>query len=184
MKAAPSLFYDLALEDPRTSQLQPVAGNPYQHLWQCTAALVPSGSSVVELGCGTGRLASLLVSHARSYLGLDFSSRCIAAARRFVPAARFVVADLRTDPIPDAEVYVANEVLEHLDDDLALLRRLPVGALVVLSVPSFDSASHVRHFPRRGQAAQRYARALTVETVDYVPHGTRGRYFHLLRGVR
>ncbi len=183
MKAAGPAFYDRALADRRNSQWLAVERNPYRPLWEATAALVPEGVSLVELGCGTGRLASLLVPKVRAYLGIDFAPACIAEARRFVPDAAFLVADLRNG-VPEAEVYVANETLEHLDDDLALLRSLPSGSLVILSVPSFDSAAHVRHFPERWQALDRYALALAVDHVEYVPHGTRGRFFHLIRGRR
>jgi trans-aconitate methyltransferase len=184
MKAALAAFYDRALADRRNSQWHPVQGNPYQRLWEASAALVPDGCSVVELGCGTGRLASLLVARARTYVGVDFSPRCIAEAQRFVPGAAFALADLRSDQLIDAEVYVANEVLEHLDDDLGLLSRIPRGALVIVSVPSFDSASHVRHFPEPDDARARYASALLLDHLEHVPHGSRGRFFHLLRGTR
>lgn len=182
VKAAPAEFYERVLDDPRNSQWRPLAGNPYQPLWEATAALVPVGASIVELGCGTGRLAPLLRARGRTYLGIDFAPRLIAEARRYDPASAFVVADLRTDPIPEAEVYVANEVLEHLDDDLGLLRRLPRHSLAIFSVPSFDSESHVRFFPERGPTRERYAAAVLLDHVDYVPHGTHGRFFHLFRG--
>lgn len=181
--AAPAEFYERVLDDARNSQWRAVEGNPYQRLWERTADLVPSGASVVELGCGTGRLGSLLHARARTYVGLDFAPRLIEEARRFAPGATFEVADLRTDPIPEAEAYVANEVMEHLDDDLAILNRLPYGATVVFSVPSFDSASHVRFFPERGQALERYGPAVAIDHVEYLAHGTRGRFFHLIRGT-
>lgn len=177
-------FYDRALDDPRNSSWHPIEGNQYALLWRSTAAMVPEGATVVELGCGTGRLASLIAGKAKHYVGLDFAPRCIAEARRFLPDVIFLVADLRSTPLPDADVYVANEVMEHLDDDRGLVERIPSGATVILSLPSFDSASHVRHFPERGQALHRYADLLDIDTVVYVPHGRRGRFFHLLRGVR
>lgn len=184
MKAQGPEFYDRVLDDPRNSQWQPLRDNPYRRLWERTAAFVPEHRSVVELGCGSGRLAPLLMAKSRSYIGLDFAPRLVGEAQRYCPAGVFMVRDLRFDPIPDAEVYVANEVMEHLDDDLGLLERLPKGATVVFSVPSFDSASHVRHFPVRGEAQRRYAGLVAITHVEYVPHGHAGRFFHLMRGVR
>lgn len=181
-EAAPAEFYERVLDDPRNSQWRGVADNPYRPLWTRTAALVGTGQIVVELGCGTGRLGSILAPRSRSYVGLDFAPRLIEEARRFAPGVTFEVCDLRTDPIPPATVYVANEVLEHLDDDLALIERLPRGAGIVFSVPSFDSASHVRFFPRRGEATQRYRDVVAVASVTYIPHGRAGRFFHVIRG--
>lgn len=183
-EAAPPEFYERVLDDRQNAQWQGIGGNPYAPLWLAAARLVPAGLRVVELGCGTGRLGSLLAPRAASYVGLDFAPRLVEEARRFAPAAEFRVADLRTDPIPEADAYVATEVLEHVDDDLALLRRLPRGALVVVSVPSFDSRSHVRFFPATRSAAWRYSVALDIDREERIRHGRRGAFFHLLRGTR
>lgn len=177
-RAEESDFYDGALHPEWLTK------GGYPDLFRRTAALVPPGQRVVEIGCGAGVLASLLVDQAATYVGLDFSARAIEHARRSVPEATFMVADLRHDALPVGQVYVANEVLEHLEDDLGLLAAIPAGSLVVVSVPSFDSASHVRYFPREGQARRRYAEMLDIDRVEYVPHGNKGRFFHLIRGRR
>lgn len=171
--AEPPAFYDAAL--PKANYR-----GGYRDLWRRTAKLVPKDATVVELGCGPGMLLPYL--GIRSYVGLDFSPNAIATARRMYPRADFRVADVR-EPIPAADVYVMNEVLEHLDDDLALLRSLPPST-VVLSAPSFDSASHVRFFAKEGAAVKRYGRVLAIDHTEYVRHGSAGRFFHLIRGRR
>lgn len=157
----------------------------YRPLFGEALNLIPPRSAVVELGCGPGRFAKLLLAsnRAASYTGLDFAPKTIKEAARFVGKDLFIVADLRTCQIPPADVYVSLEVLEHLDDDLGLLERLPEGSLVVLSVPSFPSESHVRWFPKDGDAAKRYGEILTLdhEQVVRLPSGA---FFHLLRGTR
>lgn len=181
MNAVGAEFYDALLDDPTTVYLGPVAASPYLPMYLAVADLVPPGS-VVELGCGTGRLAAIL-DRGPDYLGIDFAPRLLAEASRHVPNSIFWLADLRTDAIPQAaDTYVATEVLEHLDDDLGLIERLPIGSTVVLSVPSFPSESHVRHFPGRRSAADRYGALLMIDFVKHIPIGT--EYFHVLRGVR
>lgn len=49
---------------------------------------------VLELGCGTGRLASLLRRQAIPYLGLELSAEMLERARRNAPGVPFVRADL------------------------------------------------------------------------------------------
>ncbi len=49
---------------------------------------------VLELGCGTGRLASLLRRQAIPYLGLDPSAEMLDRARRNAPGVPFLRADL------------------------------------------------------------------------------------------
>lgn len=184
MTAAPAEFYDARLAEPGTALLMDPAESPYRELWAEVLSLIPAGQRVVELGCGTGRFAGLLLAHGvESYVGLDFAPGHIAEARRHLPDADFRLVDIRVDEIPDADLYVALEVLEHLDDDRAVLERLPSRATVVLSVPSFDSASHVRMFPAQGDARERYRRQLRIDVVRYVTRPN-GAFFHLLRGER
>lgn len=184
-RSMPRVFYDALADDASAPGMRLPDDSPYRELDQRVIELLPDGASVVELGCGAGRLAGQLMAAGRapSYIGLDFAPRVLDVATSRVPAATFRLADLRSDPIPEAEVYVATEVMEHLDDDLAVLRRLPLGSTVILSVPSFDSASHVRHFPERGQALTRYSVVLAVVTEEYVALPRGGRFFHLLSGV-
>lgn len=177
-------FYDARLAVPGTPLLADAEGGPYAALIAAALELVDPTADVVELGCGTGRFARELIARGvGSYVGIDFAPGHIAEARRYVPDAEFRLADLRTALIPRADVYVALEVLEHLEDDLGLLAELPFGSDVVLSVPSFDSASHVRTFPVRGDAVERYCGLLAIDEIRYIDH-RRGHFFHLLRGRR
>lgn len=182
MTAVGSGFYDRLLDNPKSPYLGPVDDSPYLPMYRAVAALVPEGP-VVELGCGTGRLAAMLIE-SHPYIGLDFAERLLEEARVYAPEGDFRLADLRTDPIPLAPTYVATEVLEHLDDDLALLQRLPLFATVVLSAPSFASESHVRWFPSQGDARRRYEQLLAIDHEEYVELPRKGAFFHILRGVR
>jgi len=59
------------------------------------AGLLRPGARVVDLGCGAGIPATrALASHGLQVLGVDFSAVQLHRARRLVPAARFVQADL------------------------------------------------------------------------------------------
>ncbi|MDX1600026.1 MAG: class I SAM-dependent methyltransferase, partial [Anaerolineales bacterium] len=59
---------------------------------------VPESASVLDLGCGNGSLARTLAEHDHRgrYVGVDYSTALLAAARRTVehPRATFVQADL------------------------------------------------------------------------------------------
>ena len=78
-----------------------------------------AGRDVVELGCGTGRLAPVvLAAGARAYTGVDSSAGMLARARAAVvePRATWIEADLAAVPRPAASFDVALVVLvlEHL----------------------------------------------------------------------
>lgn len=186
--AAPPRFYDDVLADPDALGLLPLERSPWLPLYQAVADVIPwSAKTVVDLGCGTGRLAALL-GDTRDYIGIDFSRASIREAKRYATErhrARFRHADLRTCRIPRGDAYVTTEVLEHLDDDLGLLRRLRRGATVVLSVPSYNSAAHLRYFSTLGSALDRYAAVLDINTwrcvkLEQAPE----RFWHLITGRR
>jgi glycosyltransferase involved in cell wall biosynthesis/SAM-dependent methyltransferase len=151
-------FYDGRLQ----RVMLPLEQSPWLDLYQMTLTLLPPGDvSIADLGCGTGRFAKLLQLNGYTrYLGIDFSARRIEEARSYVPSFRFEVGNV-FDPdlrslCRDCDVFVLTEVLEHIEDDRELIRSIPEGRLVVFSVPSFNSAGHVRRFEGHEQVRERY----------------------------
>ena len=74
--------------------------NPFQAaLVERIAGLVPAGSAVVDLGCGTGvPTAKLLTASGHRVVGVDVSEGMLRLAREQVPAAEFVHADFTELP--------------------------------------------------------------------------------------
>jgi len=62
------------------------------------------GTSVGDIGCGTGRLAPYLAARGLSPHGVDLSPEMIRVARRDFPGFPFDVADVRALPFPDASL--------------------------------------------------------------------------------
>jgi len=59
------------------------------------AGLLPAGATVADLGCGIGLPATrALTDHRLRVIGVDFSAVQLTRARRLVPAARLVQADM------------------------------------------------------------------------------------------
>lgn len=116
---------------------------------------------LVELGCGHGDLARELTrAHPHvEFLGIDGAAAAIAIAQRKVPAGAFVQADL-TRPEQLSEQYrrfashaVCSEVLEHVDDPVAVLRGaralLEPGCRLVITVPAGPVSAFDRHIGHR-----------------------------------
>jgi SAM-dependent methyltransferase len=119
---------------------------------------------VLELGSGSGEFAGTVLRERPDVelVGLDLSAVGVEIAQRKVPSARFLQQDF-TRPIEIEEQYrgwathaVCSEVLEHLDDPVAMLRNVrPLfapGCRLVVTVPAgpmsaFDKhIGHRRHF--------------------------------------
>jgi SAM-dependent methyltransferase len=70
---------------------------------------------IVELGCGSGILARVLVDAGYDVLGIDASPAMIALARDRVPGARFRVASLADARVPVCDGVVAvGEVINYV----------------------------------------------------------------------
>jgi SAM-dependent methyltransferase len=69
------------------------------------SGLVKAGSTVVDLGCGTGRHATAyLVDRGLDVTGVDLSPKSIEVAARDVPGVRFLVGDMASIDFPPASV--------------------------------------------------------------------------------
>jgi methionine biosynthesis protein MetW len=104
--------------------------------------LLPEGGRVLDLGCASGGLLALLRPRAGHLAGLELSATAAHAASQ---VADQVVQGALEDPglpfAPDSfDLVVLADVLEHLADPLAALRRAAgwarPGAAVLLSVPN------------------------------------------------
>jgi ubiquinone/menaquinone biosynthesis C-methylase UbiE len=142
----------------------------------------PQGfSRVLDVGCGTGANVSVLRSHARRVVGLDFRPEGILQARQQQSAGALFVQGLATG-LPFAagtfDVVTVLDVLEHVDDEEALaeIRRvLRPGGAIVISVPAMPwlwsfrdvDAGHVRRYERRGLMALLDRSRLELQRLNY-----------------
>ena len=154
------------------------------------------GRRVLDAGCGVGNFFSAAAERVELGIGVDLSPVNIADARkRFADHdnIRFLHADLdeQAQALRDArfDTVVCLDVLEHIEDDAALLKRLAEivepGGHVLIKVPacpwlfgSVDVASdHYRRYNRemlRQIAAQA---GLEVQRLRYMNLAGVGPYF-------
>lgn len=131
---------------------------------------------VIDVGCGTGANVAALAQSYRC-LGLDESSQAIAHARARFPNVEYVCeagVGARADRFASASAVLLMDVLEHVEDDFALLSQVLAlvqpGAHVLITVPADPSlwTQHDESFGhwRRYDAERLRAtwRGLAVET--------------------
>jgi SAM-dependent methyltransferase len=104
---------------------------------------VPERSSVLDLGCGSGLLLSVLPVGC-SYTGVDQDNRVIEMNARRFPQHRFHCVDVTKDPLPFSgpqfDVVVIAAFLEHVENIQFLLKEtgrvLKGGGSAVVTTPS------------------------------------------------
>jgi 2-polyprenyl-3-methyl-5-hydroxy-6-metoxy-1,4-benzoquinol methylase len=111
--------------------------------------MVGNAQRVLELGPASGYMSEILARHGCEVVGIELDPDMAAQARQF--CERVIVGDLDELDL-DAELHgdtfdviVAADVLEHLKDPLAVLRRLRAflrpGGHFVVSLPNIAHAS-------------------------------------------
>ena len=134
----------------------------YYFLWTVIADRLRRADirRVLEIGCGSGQLAQLMLDQGvEQYVGVDFSPKAIALARKVAPGIQFEVGDARSAAIYSQYEYdavICTEVLEHIEVDLVVVSQFPPGKRCLCSVPNFPFESHVRHFQNVEEVADRY----------------------------
>lgn len=160
----------------------PLEESPWLTTYTELAKMIDPHEEVVDLGCGTGRFIELLYrrEHYARVTGVDWSQAALDEAARYVsvpekvyvsdrefvepPRPELLCMDLmdwRPDPLRAGNtVYVCSEVLEHLEGDRDLVRRIPPGHRLLFTVPNFHSESHLRVFTNVSELWRRYDRLL------------------------
>lgn len=129
----------------------------------CAAQLLSPASTVLDLGCGYGRITDSFLKNGYKYHGVDISPEAIAKARRDYQSATFSVSDLLDwENERTFDVVCALYVFVHFVDDnmwRTMLQRAlswvgPSGSLLIA-----DNFSDVRN-----QVAQH---AVTRPSAEY-----------------
>ncbi len=160
----------------------------YYFLWTVIADRIRRAGveSILEIGCGPGQLACLLRDRGITrYHGFDFSPKRIEQARRVCPELTFSVQDaFETDLFSefDYQGAVCTEFLEHVEQDLDVLKRIRSGTRFLGTVPNFPFTSHVRHFADVDEVRRRYGSSFRDLGVDAFLADEKGKTFFLLEG--
>lgn len=135
---------------------------------------------IVDLGCGPGHMEEILAKETnltfKKCIGYDFSNvainQCINKLDRN-KKFKFKIADLtKLNLMEDLKteynfsitntLFISYEFLEHINADIEILSQLPSGSTISFSVPSYDSAGHVRFFKSIDEVIKHYNGILKI----------------------
>lgn len=126
--------------------------------------------SVIEIGCGTGNLASPFLKSGMEYTGLDVSDDMLAIARKNYPAATFLKGDVRQFTLDQQKesCIITGRTISYLltNEDVfqsfqCINQNLQVGGIVV-----FDFINAQTFIPRIKDGEEIIHRA-TYENKNY-----------------
>lgn len=194
-KELDSGYYDWVFTHSKTYNSNP-EDTHYYPMWLSLAAIVNhlQPDFVIDLGCGPGQLAAVLAGQCHSpfvYLGMDFSAVAIARAKEITDRPNFVfeVKDLVNDDfVPSAAIgkkclFIASEFLEHIEQDLEVMSRIPAGQHVAITVPRFNDEGHVRWFDSPEHAALRYESLVDIALKFTMPTNNHFLLFGIRKAV-
>ena len=130
----------------------------YGYNWSCYSELAnhiirvmsenkEHGKKTIDVGCGIGWFTDMYYFNiSRDVKGIDFSTLAILFhARRMYPAIEFEIADIFKYDYTGYELAILMEVLEHIDDDVGLIEKLPKGCTVYATVPFEKERMDITH---------------------------------------
>lgn len=166
----------------------------YISTWRKVADLLEAKSRkktlfCLDIGCGPGQFAEYLCQRLPNlrYVGVDTSSAAILQAKERAPGASFMcnaLCDLPLSLLHETDTFLALEVLEHIVDDLDLIKSLPVGKEMIFSVPNFDSFGHVRFFASASRVYTRYSPLFLDLNVEPVFLGKGNPIIYICHGIK
>ncbi len=148
----------LALPSAVADRARASGGASSQVLYRLVASVIrerhPFGGTLLDVGCGGGALWDFVRGQVEAYVGVD-----AVHYDDFPQTCTFHQADLDTTPVPlpdeSADVVVAIEIIEHLENPRAFVRELTrltkLGGLIVLTTPNQLSLLSKMTFLLRGQ---------------------------------
>jgi 2-polyprenyl-3-methyl-5-hydroxy-6-metoxy-1,4-benzoquinol methylase len=109
--------------------------------YEFALGLIEEGEDVIDVPCGAGYGSALLAGAGTNVFAMDLDEESIEYARDNYgyPNIEFVKGDMMHDALPEADVVVCIEGLEHITPGEALIQRfvacLRQGGRLILSVP-------------------------------------------------
>ena len=137
--------YDSLIAEGNDPVLDPPELRAYMDKWDGAFFLELLGNyrdkRVLEIGCGTGRLAVRIAPYAREFVGVDISPRTVEAAKEHLPYGntRLVCSDfLQWNGDGEFDIIYSSLTFMHISDKLGAIRKvaalLASGGRFVLSI--------------------------------------------------
>ncbi len=182
-------WYDKAFENIAAYNC-PYYQSHYYFLWCVLVDRLSrnEAKSILDIGCGPGQVAQFLKEKGlKSYFGLDLSPVAIKKAQRLCPDFEFRAENALESTIYSEFNYdtvISLEFLEHVENEISVIKKLKPGTRFLGTVPDFPYPSHVRHFSSVAEVKERYASYFSDFRVDEFRSTSGSSRYFLLEGLK
>ena len=143
-----------------------------------------SAKTVLDFGCGLG---DAIPVYRRAWpearlIGVDFSDEAMLKARvRYGESATFETGDHNT--CPSADIIITSNVLEHVDNDIEVVRCLQAKCRVLYIVVPFEEqhliSEHVRRYGRKSFDQFDVRKVIVFGCKDWSQFGMKSRWWEI-----
>lgn len=142
------------------------SGSVYYEMWDKVISYLGYEDNILEIGCGTGQFAQMLIEGGmyETYVGIDFSEVAIQKATE-KNGEYFFLHDARKPVYYGYDTVICLETLEHIDNDILVLKNLKSGTKFIGSVPMGKDPAHVRVFKTQESIIERYGKLIDIEEI-------------------
>ena len=144
----------------------------HANMWQKVISYISYPDVILEIGCGTGQFAEMLLDKGKygAYFGIDFSPVAVKKSiKRLGGGGGFGIWDARIKiPIGWFDSYntaICLQTLEHIDNDILVLENIKSGTKFIGSVPMGNDPAHVRVFKTPESITKRYGKLIDIEEI-------------------
>lgn len=130
--------------------------------------------AVLQIGCGTGYFAKLMLYSSYNYVrGVDISEKVIRIAQHSMATrhrSKFILGYFDEKHTYDIEydTVICTEVFEYADCDIAVLESIKEGAKVIFTVPGFLNKAFTRWFLNEEVIKLRYKDLVDIKDIKTV----------------
>lgn len=129
---------------------------------------------ILEIGCGYGHLAKVLIYGNYKYIrGVDSDKAIIRDVQKSLPSIYkdlFMVALLNNKEMHDCDynTVISTEVFEYADCDLAVIKRIKKDSKVIFTIPGYKNKVYCRWFLSEREIRDRFESFLKIEDIQEI----------------
>jgi len=126
--------------------------------------------TILDIGCGKGGFLSLCQANGFICYGFDFSSIAIEICKKYNKLENVWVGNAldKENYVDEYDAYLAIQILEHIDQDLNVIRNLRPNIPFIFSLPGWNPRSgtgHLRGFRSDDSIRQRYGEIVDIRNM-------------------